>query len=254
MQYDHIMIAIELSNVYKTYQLQHQKTLKDLFQSLVVPSVPNNETVDALSDINIQIDAGESVGLIGRNGAGKTTLLKLISQVSAPSSGTVVVNGKVVPLLGLGAGFHPRLTARENIFLNGSILGMDKDYILSVYKDIVEFSEIDPGKMETPIRYFSSGMYSRLAFSVSIFVNPDILILDEVFSVGDISFKEKSEEKIKEIINSGVTCLFVSHSMESIKMICDRAIYLEEGKLKYDGKVDKAIAMYKQDVRAGKSD
>lgn len=243
------MISIYVKNVYKSYLHQEQKTLKDFFQSVVTSKTPKNHRVEALSNVSFSITKGESVGIIGKNGAGKTTLLKLISKVSAPSHGTIRVKGKVVPLLGLGAGFHPRLTARENIFLNAAILGMNEKYVLSVYEKIVHFAEIKPELLETPIRYFSSGMYSRLAFSVSVFVKPDILILDEVFSVGDISFKKKSEQKVMEIINSGVTCLFVSHSPESIEKVCTRVLYLKNGELVFDGPVSEGLEYYSNDIK-----
>ncbi|PIS15872.1 teichoic acid ABC transporter ATP-binding protein [Candidatus Roizmanbacteria bacterium CG09_land_8_20_14_0_10_41_9] len=234
--------VIVLKNVEKYFFLQHQKTLKELVQALFKKQ-KTLEQVHALKSVSFTIQKGESVGIIGRNGAGKSTLLKLIAGVSVPTSGSLTVNGKVVPLIELGAGFHSELTGRENIYLNGVILGLKESYIKSKLKEIIEFSEIEKF-IDIPIKYFSSGMQMRLAFSVAVFVDPEILLIDEILAVGDIEFKEKCLKKMEEFKKRGVTIVFVSHSMENVENFCERVIYMKEGKIEFDGDTKRGIDLY----------
>lgn len=191
----------------------------------------------ALKNINISIKKGEVVGLIGANGAGKSTLLKIVAGVMKPTEGKVLKNGNVCPMIELGAGFDYDLTARENIYLNGAVMGYNKDFIDSKFNDIVSFSELEEF-LDVPVKNFSSGMIARLAFSIATVVEPEILIVDEILSVGDIAFQAKSEAKMMEMIKGGTTVFYVSHSLESIKSICDKVIWLDHGKIIKMGKVD----------------
>lgn len=184
----------------------------------------------ALKDISFEVKKGEVIGLIGSNGAGKSTMLKVVSGVMKPTKGSVVVNGSIAPMIELGAGFDSELTARENIYLNGSVLGYSEKFLNEKFEEIVEFSELRDF-LDVPIKNFSSGMIAKLAFSISTVVNPDILIVDEILSVGDIKFQEKSLNKMMDLIKGGTTVLYVSHSLESIRQICDRVIWLEHGQV-----------------------
>jgi lipopolysaccharide transport system ATP-binding protein len=200
-------------------------------------------TIWALKDASFEIQPGDSVGIIGSNGAGKTTLLKILSRVTAPTTGRVHLRGRVGSLLEVGTGFHPELTGRENIFLNGAILGMKKAEIDRKFDEIVEFSEVEKF-LDTPVKFFSSGMRVRLAFSVAAHLEPDILLVDEVLAVGDVAFQKKSLGKMDEVAHQGRTVLFVSHNMAAIKSLCRIGIYIEKGLMKYCGGLDQAIDMY----------
>lgn len=184
----------------------------------------------ALDDINFHIEKGEVVGLIGSNGAGKSTLLRVVSGVLKPTKGSVQVNGAISPMIELGAGFDQDLTARENIYLNGAILGYSKQLLDEKFEEIVEFSELRDF-LDVPVKNFSSGMVAKLAFSIATIVNPEILIVDEILSVGDIKFQEKSKNKMMELINGGTTVLYVSHSIQSIQELCTKVIWIEHGKM-----------------------
>ncbi len=234
--------TIVLRNVHKYFFLQHQKTLKELVQA-VFKNRKTLEKVHALNNISLSIEKGESVGIIGKNGAGKSTLLKLIAGVSSPTSGVITVCGKVVPLIELGAGFHPELTGKENIFLNGVILGMKESYLKEKFSEIVNFAEIG-NFIDVPFKFYSTGMKMRLAFSVAVFVNPDILLLDEIMAVGDLEFQKKCLAKMEEFKRKGTTTIFISHNMEAVKNFCDRVIYLREGRVMFDGEVNQGIEMY----------
>jgi len=194
-----------------------------------------------LEDINFEVKQGEVLGIIGRNGAGKSTLLKILSKVTSPTSGKITLNGRVASLLEVGTGFHPDLTGRENIFLNGAILGMTKTEIRSKFDEIVAFSGVEK-YIDTPVKRYSSGMYVRLAFAVAAHLEPEILIVDEVLAVGDADFQKKCLGKMKDVSAEGRTVLFVSHNMEAVKNLCDRAILLEQGKITIDASPSEVIA------------
>ena len=206
----------------------------------------------ALKDVSFEVEKGDRLGLVGMNGAGKSTLLKLISGVMKPTEGNIEVKGRISPLLELGAGFDPDYTGRENIFLNGALLGYNKEFIESKFDEIVEFSELEEF-MDVPIKNYSSGMRARLGFSIATSVKPEILILDEVLSVGDIKFQEKSREKMESLMDSEVTLLFVSHSVEQVKSFCNKAIWLQHGKLMAKGSVDEVCELYDEWVHSDKS-
>lgn len=184
----------------------------------------------ALKDVSFNVNKGEVIGLIGSNGAGKSTLLKVVSGVMKPTKGKVIVNGVISPMIELGAGFDAELTARENIYLNGSILGYSKEFLDEKFDEIVEFSELRDF-LDAPVRNFSSGMVAKLAFSIATIVNPEILIVDEILSVGDIKFQEKSKNKMMEMIKGGTTVLYVSHDLDSILKLCNRVVWLEHGQV-----------------------
>lgn len=188
----------------------------------------------ALDDVNFQVNEGEVMGIIGRNGSGKSTVLKVISGIYRPTSGTVRCNGRIAPMLELGSGFDMSLTGRENIFLNGAILGYSKEFLEGKYEEIVEFSELHRF-IDMPIKTYSSGMTMRLAFSIATVVKPDILIADEILAVGDEGFQRKSRNRMRELMSGGTTVLYVSHSMNQIRELCHRVIWLDEGKVKMCG-------------------
>ena len=196
-----------------------------------------------LIDVSFSVAAGESVGIIGRNGAGKSTLLSLIAGVIRPSVGTVAVNGRVSPLLELGAGFHPELTGRENIMLNGVLLGMRRAEVAARMEQIIAFSELEES-IDEPVRVYSSGMLARLGFSVAGQLDPEILLIDEVLAVGDAAFQAKCVDRIREFRGRGVTTVFVSHDIDQVAALCDRAIVLAEHRVAYIGDVSSAIAFY----------
>ena len=203
-----------------------------------------NATFMALNDVSFSVAAGERVGIIGRNGAGKSTLLKLISRVTAPTSGVIGLNGRITSMLEVGTGFHGELTGRENIYMNGAILGMTKREINMKVEDIIEFSECRQF-IDTPVKRYSSGMYVKLAFSVAAHLDSEIMIMDEVLAVGDMAFQQKCLNKMSDVSESqGRTILYVSHNMNTIRQLCDRCIVLDYGKLIYDGEVEGAINRY----------
>ncbi len=204
----------------------------------------SGETFLALDSISFDVKQGERVGIIGHNGAGKSTLLKLISRVTAPSSGRIWLNGRVASMLEVGTGFHPELTGRENIYMNGAILGMTKKEIDSKMEDIIDFSECRQF-IDTPVKRYSSGMYVKLAFSVAAHLDAEIMIMDEVLAVGDINFQQKCLAKMKNVaLEDGRTILYVSHNMSTIRSLCDRCIVLNKGTLLFDGDVEQGIALY----------
>ena len=204
----------------------------------------HNEKFTALDDISFEVSRGETLGIIGSNGAGKSTLLKLISKITGPTRGKICINGKVASLLEVGTGFHPELTGKENIYLNGAILGMSRKEIDSKIDSIIEFSECAQF-IDTPVKRYSSGMYVKLAFSVSAHLDADILIMDEVLAVGDVKFQHKCLDKMKEIAaQEHRTILYVSHNMESVKRLCSRCIILDHGRIVYNGDTDEAVRRY----------
>ena len=199
----------------------------------------------ALNHVSFKVGRGEVVGLVGTNGSGKSTMLKCIAGVLEPSEGSITVRGNIAPLIELGAGFDPELTARENIYLNGALLGYTKDFIDSHLDDIIEFAELQ-NFMDMPLKNYSSGMVARIAFAIATVTEPDVLIVDETLSVGDVFFQEKCEARIKSFIESGhVTVLFVSHSIEQVERICTRAVWIEKGQQRMDGPVDEVCRAYR---------
>lgn len=204
------------------------------------------ELYKALSDISFDVHAGETVGIIGHNGAGKSTLLKLITRITLPTSGRIYLNGHVASMIEVGTGFHPELTGRENIYLNGAILGMGMKEIDCKLEDIIDFSECRKF-IDTPVKHYSSGMYLKLGFAVAAFLDAEIVIMDEVLAVGDTAFRSKCMHKLKEISLSGKTILFVSHNMDQIRSLCGRCILLSQGEMLYDGDVETAIQKYVSD-------
>ncbi len=226
---------IELRNVTMDFKVQKEniKSIKEYLVNIIKGKV-TYERFRAVNDISIYIKPGEVCGIIGRNGAGKSTLLKLIAGVLNPTEGQVTVKGTIAPMLELGAGFDHDLTARENVFLNGAILGYSKLFLEEKYDDIVAFSELYEF-MDQPIRTFSSGMMMRLAFSIATIVDPEILIVDEILSVGDSHFAKKSGERMKQLMSSGTTVIMVSHVLSQIEELCDRVIWLDKGKIIMDG-------------------
>ena len=197
----------------------------------------------ALDDVNFSVDRGDAVALVGRNGAGKSTLLKLISRITAPTKGEIRIRGRVASLLEIGTGFHPELSGRDNIYLNGAILGMSRAETTSRIKDIIEFSEIEPF-IDTPVKRYSSGMYVKLAFAVAAHLNPDLMICDEVLAVGDLTFQQKCLQKMSDIARDGRAVIYVSHNMRTVSQLCNRGLYLDSGKLAYDGTTERAIELY----------
>ena len=205
----------------------------------------NSQYVWALKDINFEVKKGEVLGIIGKNGAGKSTLLKILSRVTGPSTGSIKSNGRIASLLEVGTGFHPEMTGRENVFLNGAILGMTKKEIASKIDEIISFSGCER-YIDTPVKRYSSGMKVRLAFAVAAHLEPDILIVDEVLAVGDAEFQKKAIGKMQDISgNNGRTVLFVSHNMVAVKNLCNRAIVLNNGQVSFEGTVNDSINFYK---------
>lgn len=224
---------IILKNVSMKFNLGVEKdnSLKMIFINFFTPKKKKKKDYFwALKDIDFRINKGDVVGIIGANGAGKSTLLKVVSGVYKPTTGTVEVNGKISPMIELGAGFDGELTARENIYLNGAILGYSKEFLEQKFDEIVEFSELKDF-LDVPVKNFSSGMVAKLAFSISTIVDPEVLIVDEILSVGDIKFQEKSKNKMMSMIEGGTTVLYVSHSIDSIKELCSKVIWLDHGKI-----------------------
>ena len=236
--------AIEVDNVSMKFILSREKvdSLKDYIFKTIKREIQYNEFW-ALKNVSFSVEKGDRVGILGLNGAGKSTLLKVISGVFKPTEGHVDKHGKMVPLLELGAGFDPQYTGKENIYLYGAMLGYTKKFIDSKYDEIVEFSELQKF-MDVPVKNYSSGMKSRLGFSIATVVEPKILILDEVLSVGDAKFRKKSEKKIMSMFDSGVTVLFVSHSLEQVQRLCNKAMILEKGKLIAYGDIDPISEQY----------
>lgn len=239
------MNAIEVNNVSMKYRLTTEK-VDSIKQYLIKRAKKEIQYEDfyALNDISFSVPKGEVFGIIGLNGAGKSTLLKVISGILKPTTGSVKVHGTIAPLIELGAGFNGDLTGIENIYLNGLILGYSKKMIHSKIEEIVEFSEL--GKfIHTPLKNYSSGMKARLGFSIATIVQPEVLIVDEVLSVGDMMFREKSEKKIKSMIKNGTTVLFVSHSLSQVEQLCNRVLWLENGQLKELGESSNILEKYR---------
>ncbi|MBC7388624.1 MAG: ABC transporter ATP-binding protein [Opitutaceae bacterium] len=246
--------VIKAENISKQYFLNNSSNLnlkeaivssfKELFSAKKIKE--EKDGFWALKDLCFEINEGDKVGIIGSNGAGKSTLLKVLSRIVEPTSGRLELKGKISSLLEVGTGFHPELTGRENILLNGSILGMKRVDIVANTPKIIEFSEI-ADFIDTPVKHYSSGMYVRLAFAVAAHLDPEILVLDEVLAVGDASFQKKCFDKIQEINKSGKTIIYVSHDENSVKKLTNKVIYLQKGKLKFFGNSEEALALYEND-------
>lgn len=232
------MIRVEFKNVSKVYTLAFTGGIKDfLFNILNIFKKKDKKKFVALENINFTINDKDVVGIVGKNGSGKSTTLGLIAGILKPTIGSVKIQGTIAPLLELGAGFHPDLTGRENIVLNGILLGINKKDIMNMLDDIILFSELEEF-IDQPIRMYSSGMLSRLGFSVAVHTQPDILLIDEVLSVGDARFQKKSEEKIFEFKKMGKTIIFVSHDFELVKRLCTKVILIDQHKVKYCGDIE----------------
>lgn len=260
--------VIEVNGLGKKFVIEHQQTKRqDTLRDTIIrkttsvydrakrifetngfsePAITKEEFW-ALKDVNFRIEKGDRVGIIGRNGAGKSTLLKLLSRVTEPTSGSIVLRGKVASLLEVGTGFHPELSGRENIFLNGAILGMSRAEIKRKFDEIVDFAEIEKF-LDTPVKRYSSGMYVRLAFAVAAHLEPEILIIDEILSVGDSRFQKKCIGKMEEVSEGeGRTILFVSHNLTAVKALCNKGILLEDGTIRYQGSIARTVDIYKED-------
>lgn len=266
------MKVIKVENLGKKYIIGHDKSsngvfrygsfresishfFRGIYQRVRHPLSPNRENMDleefwALKNINFEINQGERVGIIGQNGAGKTTLLKLLSRITEPSTGSIKIKGRIASLLEVGTGFHPELTGRENIYLNGAILGMRKGEIKKKFDEIVSFAEVEKF-LDTPVKRYSSGMYVRLAFAVAAHLEPEILLVDEVLAVGDAAFQKKSLGKMKEVSETGRTILFVSHNMSAVQSLCDRVI-LEKGSIKKEGESSSVVKEYLKKNHTGR--
>lgn len=236
------MIHVENVSIRYLMTYDRVKSIKEYLVQLVKGKIKYEEFW-ALKNVSFHVEKGDVVGLIGHNGAGKSTMLKVISGILKPTEGSVTVGGNVVPMLELGSGFDHDLTGRENIFLNGAILGYSEKYLKEKYDEIVEFSEL--GKfIDVPIRNYSSGMLMRLAFSIATVVNPEILIVDEILAVGDAAFQEKSKARMKELMGGGTTVLFVSHSLDQIREMCNKVVWIEHGEVKMMGEANEICDAY----------
>jgi lipopolysaccharide transport system ATP-binding protein len=241
--------AVVAEHISKRYWIG--KTQNDSFRETISSTIRNvigGKKISvaefwALKDVSFQIEKGEAVGVIGRNGAGKSTILKVLSRITTPSSGRVVINGRVASLLEVGTGFHPELTGRENVFMNGSLLGMKKSEIKKKFDEIVGFSGVEKF-IDTPVKYYSSGMYVRLAFAVAAHLEPEILIVDEVLAVGDAEFQRKCLGKMEEVGKHGRTIIFVSHNMTAVSTLCKKVLYLEHGEVAGYGETESMISRY----------
>lgn len=245
------MSAIIVDNISKRFRIPHEKKTT-LFQNIVglIKRQFTYEEFWALKDISFEIKEGEAFGIIGRNGSGKTTLLKILAKVLYPDGGSVTMNGKVASFLELGVGFQSELTAKENVYIYSSILGMSRKQVDKMYNDIFDFAELK--KFENmKLKNFSSGMYMRLAFSTAVHANPDTLLIDEVFAVGDEAFQKKCTDKVNEFREQGKTIVFVSHALETVKKLCQRSLLLNDGKIVAIGATEKVINDYLALLRGG---
>ncbi len=244
--------AVELQNVSMHFNLQREKleNLKEYFIRVIRRQKIDREAFVALNDVSVKVEKGDVFGIVGLNGSGKSTLLKLVSGILKPTIGTVTARGTIAPLIELGAGFDLELTAKENVYLNGAVLGFSKQYIKQHYDEIVDFSEMHDF-MDVPLKNFSSGMVARVAFAVATITRPEILIVDEILGVGDFLFKQKCEARIDEMMKGGTTVLLVSHSSRDIERLCKHAMWLEKGNLRMVGDAREVCAQYgKQGVAA----
>lgn len=245
MQEKETVIKVDHATVRFNMASERIDNLKEYFVKLLKRELLFQEFF-ALKEVNFEVKKGEAWGIIGTNGSGKSTLLKLICGILKPYKGSVSIVGTVAPLIELGAGFDSELTAKENIFLNGAVLGHSRSYMQQHFEEIVEFAELQDF-LDMPIKNYSSGMAARLGFSIATIVRPDILIVDEVLSVGDYAFQKKCEKRMKEMMESGTTLLYVSHSIESVKELCNHALWLEKGEVKKAGEAQEVCEAYMQE-------
>ena len=242
-------VALRVNDVSICFNLSKEKV--DNFKELFIKKLKGEKLrfneFWALKDVSFELKKGERLGILGLNGAGKSTLLKVIAGVYKPTKGSVQRYGHMAPMIELGAGFDPNYTGRENIYLYGSVLGFSKEFLMSKYDEILEFSELGEF-IDVPIKNYSSGMKARLGFSIATVVEPEILILDEVLSVGDAKFRKKCEKKMKKMFDHGVTVLFVSHSLAQVKRLCNKAIILEHGQLIAKGDIDDVVEIYEKKI------
>jgi lipopolysaccharide transport system ATP-binding protein len=245
-------LAIQLRAVSVRYRVPTEpvNTLKEHVIRLLQGRRTEYREFLALSDVDLEVQQGEALGIIGRNGAGKSTLLKVVSRILRPTEGQVWVRGRVAPLIELGAGFHLELTGRENVYLNGAMLGFSHGEMEARFEEIVEFAQLWDF-IDAPLRTYSSGMITRLGFSVASDVDPDILIVDEVLSVGDEAFQQKCLARMQRFRDKGTTILFVSHALEAVERLCDRAVWIDRGGIRFSGPVPEAIDSYKQEAAGG---
>ena len=242
-------LSRDIQSLWSRFMKKEDPNSKISSKNNAIRSILNDEYIYALRDINLKIKKGEILGIIGKNGAGKSTILKVLSRITSPTSGLIKINGRVSSLLEVGTGFHPDLTGKENIFLNGAILGMTKSEIFERYNEIVDFSEVAK-YIDTPVKRYSSGMRIRLAFSVAAHLNNDILLVDEVLAVGDAQFRDKCIKKMNNLSSSdGKTVIFVSHNLNIIKSICTKCLFLKNGKIERLGKTDEIINYYLEDLK-----
>jgi ABC-2 type transport system ATP-binding protein len=238
-----VVTAIEVSDISKQFVLRHTRSLKEAAVWLAKGRRGDlSEKFHALKNVSVEVKAGETVALLGLNGSGKSTLLKHISGVMLPDTGTVKTRGRVAGLIEVGAGFHPDLSGRDNVYLNGAILGMTEQQVKDRFEDIVEFSEIGQF-IDTEVKFYSSGMYLRLAFSVAVHTDPEVFLIDEILAVGDEPFQRKCIDKIQELARDGKTLVVVSHDLDLVSRICERGILLEHGNVKFDGSIHDAVAI-----------
>jgi len=258
------MSIIEVEKLSKRYKISHEKknlsyfTLRDEITELARKPIDlligrrrTKEELWALKDISFNVQPGEALGLIGPNGSGKTTLLKLLTRITAPTEGQAIINGRIGSLLEVGTGFHPELTGRENVYLNGAILGMKKKEIDEKFDQIVSFAEVERF-LDTPLKRYSSGMSVRLAFSVAVHFDPDILLMDECLAVGDLAFQKKCLKKMNEETKGGKTIIFVSHDLQAVRGLCKNAVWLEKGKMMKQGPANEIVDEYQrsQEIKA----
>lgn len=259
-------IIIKSENLGKSYIIGHVKNekymalrdiitnnVKNIWSRIRNPQYHTHQNIEefwALKDLSFEINKGDRIGVIGRNGAGKSTLLKVLSRITEPTTGKVTLNGRVASLLEVGTGFHPELTGRENVYLNGAILGMSRTEVKQKFDQIIEFADVEQF-LDTPVKRYSSGMYVRLAFAVAAHLEPEILVVDEVLAVGDMEFREKCLGKMKDVAEGGRTVIFVSHNMAAIESLCKKTMVLESGRKIFFGKTSEAIEIYKNSVEKG---
>ena len=245
------MSIIEIDNVSMRFNLSKERheSFKEYFLALAKGHLQFDEFY-ALKNVNLRVEPGDFYGLIGLNGSGKSTLLKVISGVYKPTTGTVKVNGTIAPLIELGAGFDMDLTARENIYLNGTVLGFTPKYIDSKFDEIVEFSELRDF-LDVPLKNYSSGMVARIAFAIATITKPDILIADEILSVGDFMFQQKCHQRMEQMLSGGTTLLFVSHDINQVKQLCKRAIWIDHGHIRGDGPAEEVCNAYVEAMQRG---